>query len=291
MIKSMTGFGKCSVELDDKNISIEIKSLNSKQFDAYLRLPPLYREKDAEIRQLLTAGLIRGKVEVNINVDNNGEQANFNFNRALAKQYFDEIKSLSGEIGMELSNDVISTLVKMPDVLKAEQLELSDEEWKAISKGIKEAVENLNNFRMQEGKTLEIDLVERVNRISQLLKEVSPFEEKRITHLRERILKQLEENFPQGTADMNRFEQEIIYYLEKLDITEEKVRLEKHCQYFLETLEDKGSNGKKLGFISQEMGREINTLGSKANDADMQKIVVLMKDELEKIKEQLFNIL
>jgi len=287
----MTGFGKCSVELDDKNISIEIKSLNSKQFDAYLRLPPLYREKDAEIRQLLTAGLIRGKVEVNINVDNNGEQANFNFNRALAKQYFDEIKSLSGEIGMELSNDVISTLVKMPDVLKAEQLELSDEEWKAISKGIKEAVENLNNFRMQEGKTLEIDLVERVNRISQLLKEVSPFEEKRITHLRERILKQLEENFPQGTADMNRFEQEIIYYLEKLDITEEKVRLEKHCQYFLETLEDKGSNGKKLGFISQEMGREINTLGSKANDADMQKIVVLMKDELEKIKEQLFNIL
>lgn len=192
---------------------------------------------------------------------------------------------------MELSNDVISTLVKMPDVLKAEQLELSDEEWKAISKGIKEAVENLNNFRMQEGKTLEIDLVERVNRISQLLKEVSPFEEKRITHLRERILKQLEENFPQGTADMNRFEQEIIYYLEKLDITEEKVRLEKHCQYFLETLEDKGSNGKKLGFISQEMGREINTLGSKANDADMQKIVVLMKDELEKIKEQLFNIL
>jgi uncharacterized protein (TIGR00255 family) len=287
----MTGFGKCSLELQDKSVSIEIKSLNSKQFDAYLRLPPIYREKEAEMRLMLSSGLIRGKVEVNINIDSNGEAANFNFNRALAKKYFEEIKGLTDELGMELSNEVIRTLVRMPDVLKAEQAELSDEEWKKVSTGINEAIDNLNAFRAEEGNTLENDLIERVKTIDQLLTEVGPFEKKRIENLRERLKKQLEDSVPQSAVDMNRFEQEIIYYLEKLDITEEKVRLSKHCQYFLETLADKGANGKKLGFISQEMGREINTLGSKANDADMQKIVVLMKDELEKIKEQLFNIL
>jgi uncharacterized protein (TIGR00255 family) len=179
----------------------------------------------------------------------------------------------------------------MPDVMKAEQVELSDEEWAKIRLAIGEAVENLNAFRKQEGKTLENDLAGRVIKIEQLLTEVAPFEQKRIEILRERIMKHVEDSVPRGSVDMNRFEQEIIYYLEKLDITEEKVRLSKHCQYFGETMSENGSNGKKLGFISQEMGREINTLGSKANDADMQKIVVLMKDELEKIKEQLFNIL
>ncbi|MEN8223879.1 MAG: YicC/YloC family endoribonuclease [Bacteroidota bacterium] len=291
MIKSMTGFGKCSIEFASKSISIEIKSLNSKQFDAYLRIPPLYREKEAEIRQMLTAGMSRGKVELNINIDNNGEESNFNFNRALAKQYYEEIKGLSGELGIDLSNEVISTLVKMPEVLKAQQAELSGEEWEKVRNAILDAIDQLNAFRAQEGLSLEQDLKERVHKIDHLLSEVKQYEEQRILNLRERLLKQLEENFPQGTADMNRFEQEIIYYLEKLDITEEKVRLGKHCQYFLETLADNGTNGKKLGFISQEMGREINTLGSKANDADMQKVVVLMKDELEKIKEQLFNIL
>ena len=291
MIKSMTGFGKCSLELPDKSVSVEIKSLNSKQFDAYVRLPPVYREKEAEIRVMLTTGLIRGKVELNININNNGEAANFNFNRSLAKQYFEEIKGLSSELGMDLSNEVISTLVRMPDVLKAEQAELSADEWKKVVHAIKEAIDHLNAFRSQEGESLEKDLINRVNIIDHLLSEVAPFEKKRIENLRKRILKQLEDSLPKGTVDMNRFEQEIIYYMEKLDITEEKVRLSKHCQYFLETLAEKGTNGKKLGFISQEMGREINTLGSKANDADMQKLVVLMKDELEKIKEQLFNIL
>lgn len=291
MIKSMTGFGKCTLELEGKSISIEIKSLNSKQFDAYLRLPPLYREKEAEIRLMLNSGLVRGKVEVNINVDDNGEGSNFNFNRALARQYFDEIKSLSADIGMDLGSDVISTLVRMPDVLKAEQLELAEEEWNKVSKAIEEAISKLNEFRLQEGVTLEKDLKNRVNQIDALLGEVALYEKQRIETLRERILKQLEESVAEGSVDMNRFEQELIYYMEKLDITEEKVRLSKHCQYFLETITEDSHNGKKLGFISQEMGREINTLGSKANDADMQKIVVLMKDELEKIKEQLFNIL
>ena len=291
MIKSMTGFGKCSIELPDKSVSVEIKSLNSKQFDAYLRLPPIYREKEAEIRVMLTSGLIRGKVELNINIDNNGEAANFNFNRSLAKQYFEEIKGLSIELGVDLGDEVISTLVRMPDVLKAEQAELSADEWKKVIYAIGEAIDHLNSFRSQEGKTLEKDLINRVNIIDHLLLEVTPLEQKRIENLRKRILKQLEDSIPRGTVDMNRFEQEMIYYLEKLDITEEKVRLSKHCEYFLETLAEKGTNGKKLGFISQEMGREINTLGSKANDAEMQKVVVLMKDELEKIKEQLFNIL
>jgi len=291
MIKSMTGFGKCTLELAGKSISVEIKSLNSKQFDAYLRLPPLYREKEAEMRLMLNAGLVRGKVEMNINVDDNGGGSNFNFNRALAKQYFDEIKGLSAEVGMELSSEVISTIVRMPDVLKAEQAELSEDEWKKVSKAIEEAIVKLNDFRLQEGITLENDLKKRVTQIDHLLSEVTLFEKQRIDNLRERILKQLEESVTDGSVDMNRFEQELIYYMEKLDITEEKVRLAKHCQYFMETLADDGQNGKKLGFISQEMGREINTLGSKANDADMQKIVVLMKDELEKIKEQLFNIL
>ena len=287
----MTGFGKCTLELAGKSISVEIKSLNSKQFDAYLRLPPLYREKEAEMRLMLNAGLVRGKVEMNINVDDNGGGSNFNFNRALAKQYFDEIKGLSAEVGMELSSEVISTIVRMPDVLKAEQAELSEDEWKKVSKAIEEAIVKLNDFRLQEGITLENDLKKRVTQIDHLLSEVTLFEKQRIDNLRERILKQLEESVTDGSVDMNRFEQELIYYMEKLDITEEKVRLAKHCQYFMETLADDGQNGKKLGFISQEMGREINTLGSKANDADMQKIVVLMKDELEKIKEQLFNIL
>lgn len=291
MIKSMTGFGKSSLELPDKSITVELKSLNSKQFDAYLRMPLLYREKEAEIRLLLNAGLERGKIELNISIDSHGEVFPYTFNRALARQYFDEITALGLELGIEAGEELMSTLVKMPDVLKAEQPELAEEEWEQLSRVIADAIEKLDVFRTQEGVVLGKDLMERVKKIEKLLDEVAPYEEKRIISLRERIFKQITEAVPQGTVDMNRFEQEIVYYLEKLDITEEKVRLVKHCSYFLDTLQEDGNNGKKLGFITQEMGREINTLGSKANDADMQKIVVMMKDELEKIKEQLFNIL
>lgn len=290
MVRSMTGFGKSVLELPEKSISIEIRSLNSKQFDANLRLPGIYREKEAELRLLLSSGLERGKIELNINVDDNGESIHYNFNRVLAKQYYAEIETLASELGLHTDKEIINTLVRMPDVLKAEQAELSAEEWKAILAAISDAIDKLNDFRKQEGHALEKDLMERVRIIEALLEEISPLEEKRIANMRARIMKHLDETLSQG-ADMNRFEQEIIYYLEKLDITEEKVRLKKHCQYFLETLSEENANGKKLGFISQEMGREINTLGSKANDADIQKKVVLMKDELEKIKEQLFNIL
>lgn len=291
MIRSMTGFGKASADLPEKSIAVEIKSLNSKQFDAYLRLPPLYREKEAELRLLLSAGLERGKIELNISVDTNGETMPFAFNKALARQYYEEIQNLGRDLGIEPGQDLIPVLVRLPDVLKAEQPELSPEEWERVSEVVSQAIGRLNEFRIQEGKALEEDLRGRVQTIERLLTDVEKYEDQRITVLRERIFKQIEEAVPQGSIDMNRFEQEIVYYLEKLDITEEKVRLAKHCRYFLDTMEEDGNNGKKLGFISQEMGREINTLGSKANDADMQKIVVLMKDELEKIKEQLFNIL
>lgn len=287
----MTGFGRSTIELPGKNISIELKSLNSKQFDANLRLPPLYREKEGELRLLLNTNLERGKIELNINVDKNGESGTYQFNRSLAKQYFNEMKALADELGMDLNEDVISALTRMPDVLKAEQPALSKEEWTQVKQAVIEAVNGLNNFREQEGAALEKDLRERAKLIEKLLEEIPPLEGNRIDILRERLQKQLEESVQQGGVDQNRFEQEIVYYMEKMDITEEKVRLKKHCEYFAEILSEPGANGKKLGFISQEMGREINTLGSKANDADIQKIVVLMKDELEKIKEQLFNIL
>ncbi|MDT8393424.1 MAG: YicC/YloC family endoribonuclease [Bacteroidales bacterium] len=291
MIKSMTGFGKHSVEYAGKNITIELKSLNSKQFDANLRIPPLYRSKEAEIRLLLNSGLGRGKIEMYITVDSNGETASFQFNHKLAKQYYEEIAKLAGELNLAINEQALPALLRMPDIMKTEQPELSTEEWEVIRRATEEAMEELNKFRIQEGRALEKDLRERVSEIEKQLGDVKNFEEKRIDALRTRITKHIEEAVPQGTVDMNRFEQEIIYYLEKLDITEEKVRLSKHCKYFLETLSEQGTNGKKLGFIAQEMGREINTLGSKANDADMQRLVVLMKDELEKIKEQLFNIL
>lgn len=291
MIRSMTGFGRCTLELANKSISIEVKSLNSKQFDANLRLPPLYREKEGEIRLLLNTELERGKIELNINVDRNGEAGSFQFNRVLARQYFSEMKLLAEELELKLNDEVINTLTRMPDVLKAAQDDLTDEEWAAVKQAIVDAIFSLNEFRLKEGAALEKDLLERTTLIEKLLEDIPPLEGKRITNMRERMKKQLDETLAKGTVDMNRFEQEIVYYIEKLDITEEKVRLKKHCQYFMEILAEKGNNGKKLGFISQEMGREINTIGSKANDADIQKIVVLMKDELEKIKEQLFNIL
>jgi len=287
----MTGFGRSTLELPERSISVEVKSLNSKQFDAILRLPPLYREKEGDLRLLLNTELERGKIELIINIDKNGSSGAFQFNRELAKEYFMEMKLLAKELKLELNDEVINTLARMPDVLKAEQAALSDEEWVQLRKAVVIAISNLNEFRLKEGAALEKDLFSRSTLIEKLLEDVQPLEGKRIELLRARMLKQLEENLPKGTVDQNRFEQEIVHYMEKLDITEEKVRLKKHCHYFAETLAEDGNNGKKLGFISQEMGREINTLGSKANDADIQKIVVLMKDELEKIKEQLFNIL
>ncbi len=289
MIKSMTGFGKCTTEYGNKKIVVEIKSLNSKQTDLNLKTPYLYREKEIEIRNLLSQKLERGKIDCLIYIENSSEISNITINKSLALKYYQELQLLANEIKEE-HNDILNILIKMPDVVKAEKEELDENEWQEIYKCLNTAITKADEFRSEEGKLLKQDFIKRNNLILQYLKEVEPFEKQRIDTIRQRINNDVCTFLNADKIDNNRFEQEIIYYIEKLDITEEKIRLKKHCNYFTETLEE-GSAGKKLGFIVQEMGREINTLGSKANDYDMQKIVVLMKDELEKIKEQLSNIL
>lgn len=290
MIKSMTGFGKSICELPDKLVTIEMKSLNSKQLDLHLRLPHLYKEKEPVIRQYIAQQLQRGKIECNIGIENIGSSSNYSFNHQLAATYHEELKKIAGQIGEE-DTQYLPLLVRLPDVLATAKLELDEEEWKAVMAGIEKAVASVNDFRATEGKVLEAECMNRLSNIDASSGKIVPFEEKRATFMREKIRKGLNDLAEKGSVDENRFEQELIYYIEKFDITEEKVRLQQHIDYFLETIKDNVSNGKKLNFIAQEMGREINTIGSKANDADIQKIVVVLKDELEKVKEQLFNIL
>jgi len=290
MIKSMTGFGKAICELPDKLVTVEIKTLNSKQLDMHLRLPPLYKEKEPEIRQFISQYLERGKVELNLNIENTGPTSNYSFNHQLAETYYTELKQMASRIGEE-PKEYLPLLVRLPDVMAAEKMELDETEWLEVFKGIKSAAEKVNEFRSKEGKILEADFIKRIELIENSYKEIGAFEEKRQVFMREKIRKGLNELAEKGAVDENRFEQELIYYMEKFDITEEKVRLQQHIDYFLTTVKENNSNGKKLNFIGQEIGREINTIGSKANDADIQKIVVVMKDELEKVKEQLFNIL
>lgn len=294
MIKSMTGYGKALVEIPGRKLIIEVKTLNSKQFDLALKLPGFFRNKEIEVRTLISQKLERGKIEVFIFTENSGESPSFSINHALAKKYHDELKSLLKEFRDSCSGGILPLVLKMPDVMQTSREDMTEEDWLAISTGIDQAVEQVDNFRHEEGKVLEDDILKRVQLILGLLDEIEPFEKKRMAELRERMLKDFSKysgDFNGSAPDQNRFEQELIYYFEKLDITEEKVRLLKHCQYFLETLNEPQSQGKKLGFVTQEMGREINTIGSKASDAEIQKIVVQMKDELEKIKEQLGNIL
>ena len=285
----MTGFGKEVCELNGKGISVEIRSLNSKQLDLYLRIPPKYREKELEIRTILSKKLERGKIDFTINIENSDVTADFIFNKTLAKKYFEELKSFSKEIN-EPETNLLPSILKMPDVLKKNEEEINDDEWNQIKLVLDKAVEEVNIFRSDEGKILAKDFSERIEIIAKLLVKIEPFEKQRIENIRNRILLSLKEITNDEKIDKDRFEQELIFYLEKLDITEEKVRLKNHCEYFLQTMKE-SSSGKKLGFIAQEIGREINTIGSKANDADIQKFVVQMKDELEKIKEQLLNIL
>jgi uncharacterized protein (TIGR00255 family) len=287
----MTGFGKSQAELPGKLVTVEIKSLNSKQLDLNVRLPNLFRDREAELRSMVSQSLERGKVDINIIIENKSEEATHTLNKEVLLDYYRQLKSIAKDIPGEESTELLPILVRMPEVLRAEKEEADEQEWKLISNAIAEAIGLAESFRTAEGQTLEKDVRQRINQILNLLEEVEPFEGERIKNLKKRILTQLNELLNNGEYDENRFEQEMIYYLEKLDITEEKVRLKKHCEYFLETLEDTHSSGKKLGFISQEIGREINTLGSKANDVNIQKIVILMKDELEKVKEQLNNIL
>ncbi len=284
---SMTGFGKSTLQLAAKKITIEVKSLNSKQLDMNIRTPLFYREKEADIRHILSSKVVRGKVDLTFYSEVTGPEKAPKINQALAAEYIRQLKELSEKHSVQ--GDVISAIMRMPDVMQAAEDEVDDEEWAAITKVINEAIDRLNKFRMDEGETLKLDLMERLGNIRERLEKVNPFEEDRVKRLREKLTRSLSELAEK--PDENRYEQEIIYYLEKLDVTEEKVRLKSHLDYFEQLLNEGGANGKKLGFVSQEMGREINTLGSKANHAGIQKLVVEMKDELEKIKEQVLNIL
>ncbi len=289
--KSMTGFGKATHEIPGKKITVEIRSLNSKQLDLNLRIPYLYKEKELELRTEIGKQLERGKVDVTVFTETTQESTPTSLNKTLAKAYFNELKSLSQELN-EGTENLLSIVVKMPDVLKAERetVELDEKEWNEVKATVNKAIEAFQKFRDDEGKTLENEFNNRIGIIAKLLNEVLQLDDARVANIKNRIKNNLEEVIDTNKIDQNRFEQELIYYIEKLDITEEKLRLKTHLNYFNETMKEPGS-GRKLGFISQEIGREINTIGSKANDAGMQKMVVQMKDELEKIKEQLLNVL
>lgn len=291
MLTSMTGFGKASCELENKKLTIEIKSLNSKQLDISSRIPGFYKEKEIEIRNLIAQSLVRGKIDFSLYAEINGLEGNSTINQEVVKGYFKQLNEIADNIGVQEKGDLLATIMRLPDTLKTEREELDEKEWKALSEAIKVALNDLNKFRLQEGVALEADINQRINNILNLLTEIEPLEAQRIERVKDRLKNNLNELLEKDDFDKNRFEQELIFYLEKLDITEEKVRLKNHCDYFLKTSDLNEPVGKKLGFISQEIGREINTLGSKANDSDMQKLVILMKDELEKIKEQLLNVL
>lgn len=286
MIHSMTGYGKATAECTDKKVTVEIRSLNSKNLDINTRIPLLYREKELEIRKLLSERLQRGKVDFSINTESTAANKNQELNHEVIKAYMQEFK----EVVSDASDiELLSIVMRLPDVLKHSSDSIDDDEWKIVTDLMNQAIDNLNQFRLAEGSAIKEDFIKRIKNIEQLLSEVSPFESERIVTLKERFLKNLEELNTE--YDQNRYEQELIYYIERLDITEEKVRLAQHCKYFIETLNTDQSEGKKLGFICQEIGREINTLGSKSNHSELQRIVVQMKDELEKIKEQILNIL
>ncbi len=291
MLVSMTGFGKSTVELSDKKITIEIKSLNSKQTDLNMKIPALYRERELEIRNMISTALNRGKIDCGIFYEVTDSERSATVNKEVVTGYYNQLKSVADEIGVEIKGDIMQTIMRMPDTLKSERPELSNEEWLALRDGVQKAISLLIEFRKQEGDALAQDLNQRVSNIEKYLKEALKYESERLEKIKSRITDHLSEIEGSSMFDANRFEQEMIYYIEKYDITEEKVRLENHLKYFISTMNNESINGKKLGFISQEIGREINTLGSKANHADIQQLVVNMKDELEKIKEQVLNVL
>ena len=286
----MTGYGRAVVELPNKKITIEIRSLNSKQFDLFTRLPLLYREKEIALRNSLSKQLERGKVDLSMNVEVVAKDVTSKIDHHVVKQYQQELTALAKEMSVPAREDWFSVLMRLPDTMKQEIEELDDTEWKQVEAAINQAVKELIDFRAREGEMLQNLLKEKIDRIHTLLGEIEPFEAERIEKVKSRLHEELK-NLEGIEYDKNRFEQEVIYYLEKLDVNEEKTRLAHHLDYFLETIDDSRSQGKKLGFITQEIGREINTLGSKSNQSDMQRIVVQMKDELEQIKEQILNVL
>ncbi len=290
MIQSMTGYGKALVVYNGKKINVEIKSLNSKQLDLTTRIAPLYREKEMEMRQMIAEKLLRGKVDFCIWIEKDETAAAAPINMALMENYYQQLKDFVDK--HQLADiDWLAALTRMPDVMTKTEVEvLSDEEWAVARQGVAEAIQHLVDFRIQEGAALEKKFAEKIDNIEQLLASIEPYEKSRVEKIRNRIVDGLKQ-IPEAEYDKNRLEQELIYYIEKLDISEEKQRLTNHLKYFRETMADQAGQGKKLGFIAQEMGREINTTGSKSNQAEMQNIVVKMKDELEQIKEQVLNAL
>ena len=292
MIQSMTGYGKATAELSEKKINVEIKSLNSKAMDLSTRIAPAYREKEIEIRNEVSKTLERGKVDFSLWIEKKeGLEIAIPINQVLVEGYYKQILAISEKLNIALPSDWFQTLLRMPDVMTRTDIqELSEEEWETVHGTVREAIEHLVSFRKQEGAALEKKFREKIANIYQLLEKIAPFEKERVEKVKERITDALEKTLSVD-YDKNRLEQELIYYIEKLDVNEEKQRLSNHLKYFISTMESGSGQGKKLGFIAQEMGREINTLGSKSNHAEMQKIVVQMKDELEQIKEQVLNVM
>lgn len=285
----MTGFGKATKEFDTKTVSVEIRSLNSKNVDLNLRLSSIYRDKELELKNEIARLLERGKIDLSIYIENKQEDTPVKINTTLAKQYHGQLKQLAQELN-EPDTNLLSHVLKMPDVLKSEHREPDEKDWKEIYTVIMLAIDDLNKFRTDEGKSIEKDFDQRIGLINDCLENIKEMDAKRVQGVRDRITKNLTEIIGQDKIDKNRFEQELIFYIERLDINEEKVRLKTHLDYFVKTMREP-AGGRKLNFIAQEIGREVNTIGSKANDAEMQKLVVQMKDELEKIKEQTNNVL
>ena len=286
MIQSMTGFGKASLQLPTKKITVEIKSLNSKGLDLNTRMPSVFREMELGLRNQLSQRLERGKIDFSLYIEVTGEETSSKINVAIVKAYINQLKAVLPNAD---ETELMKMAVRMPDVLKTERDEIDENEWKNIQTVVDEALQNILNFRRDEGVSLEKEFLHRIANIMRLMDEALAFDKERIETIKTRLRSAIDEI--KVTVDENRFEQELIFYLEKYDITEEKVRLENHLNYFIETIAGTEANGRKLGFITQEMGREINTMGSKSNHTEMQKIVVMMKDELEKIKEQVLNVL
>lgn len=291
MIKSMTGYGKAEFETKNKKITLELKSLNSKQLDINTRIPAVYREKDLVIRKEISEKLVRGKMDFSLYLENLGTQSNSVINEDIVADYFKQLSNVHQKLGLPVNEQMMHSIMRLPDAVKTVYEELDEEEWSMIYSNIKKVIDAVDQFRIQEGSALEKDISSNISEITQLLEQVEPFEKQRLENIKNRIHDGLNEINLNGNLDKNRFEQELIYYMEKLDINEEKVRLINHCDYFLETMKNSGVVGKKLGFIAQEIGREINTLGSKANESNIQRIVVQMKDALERIKEQMLNVL
>ena len=287
----MTGFGKTEFEVGNKKITLEIKSLNSKQLDINTRTPAIYREKDIEIRRLISEMLTRGKVDFALYLDNLGTESTSKINASIVKDYYRQLKTIHKELGLEINGTIMESILRFPETVKMVYDELDETEWLVVRENLIKSLEDLNRFRDQEGLALKTDIVANIANILDLLGQVEPFEKQRMENVKAKIKDSLDALQLNGSIDKNRFEQELIYYLEKLDINEEKVRLTNHCSYFTETMNESEPSGRKLGFIAQEIGREINTIGSKANESSLQRIVVQMKDNLEKIKEQVLNVL